>query len=344
MPDNLDKIDSAHSSKATSEESKPSIPVPDSVMRQIARTILSNTIVLGCDYLATSMPFGMALKAEALVQKPTWRDLLKRKEWKDSYKRTWGVLKYGFYPTFLLEVAVSEAAKRTRSPMLASYSDLIIPTLISAGTAPASSIVAINTRYKLQLDLLQLYRQKGLSGVTKLTGGPISVGIREGLCFYALHHKTSDFAQRIADNSAQYQSVSSLYRKSDGNPTWVSKLLATSSDGLAMLAAQPLTIFAANAATFKYQLQQQPDLMPKKPKLTSPLALIRWQLNFARYVCHNIVEEGKKTGLSPFKSFAPGVVVRTGSLLGTLTVFKYCLDPVTQAVSENITHRRRLNI
>lgn len=304
----------------------------DNYHKRIVQSIVSNTIVLGLDYVATSMPFGMALKAEALVRKPQWNDLLQWREWKDAYKRAWNVLKYGFYPSFLLGVATSEATKQLDSPIMARYGDFIMPGIINMATAPASSLVSINTRYHLQLDLIRLYRQRGMSGVSALTGGVCCIGLREALCFHALHHNSNVLAKRIADGGAAYRTTAFVFRKQDGNPTIFSKLLASFPDGLAMLAAQPLTIFAANAAVCKYRIQQDVSLMMAKPKLTSPISLLRWQWKFGQFVCQSIVEEGKKSGLSFFKSFAPGVVVRTSSLLGTLTVFKYALEPVTEGV------------
>ncbi|MDR3491969.1 MAG: hypothetical protein P4M12_08015 [Gammaproteobacteria bacterium] len=325
------------------KESKSPAVAPDSASRQVAQTVLSNTIVLGADFATTSMPYGMALKAEALVRRPVWTDFLRRNEWIGAYKRTWGVLKYGFYPTFLLEVAATETTKQLGSPTIAHYSDILMPAIIGAGTAPAVSFAAINARHNLQLDIAQVLRAQGVRGVTRLTGGPSAIGLREAICYKALHHDTSDLALRIADSSSAYQLTSFLFKNKDNKPTLLAKLVASSPDALGLLVTQPLTMFAVNAGIQKFHLQQQPNTTDQKPKVTSPFALLKWQAGFLQNIGRSIMTEGKSHGLSKVLSFSPGAVARTASLFGTLTVFKYALEPAKTVVADNITHRKPKN-
>src|SRR5436189_434431 len=81
--------------------------------RNVSQTLISNTIVLGLDFLATSKLYGMALKAEANVKPPKLRDFGKLSEWRSAYRLTWDVLKFGFWPTFLVETAASTVASET---------------------------------------------------------------------------------------------------------------------------------------------------------------------------------------------------------------------------------------
>lgn len=313
-------------------ESKPS--AANKAFRRISQTVIANTVMLGADFACSSMPYGMALKAEALVKSPKFSDLFKLSEWRGAYARSWSVLKWGFYPTFLAEVAATESVKQLGSPALTYYSELFMPGIIGSLTAPAVSFAAINTRFKeAKLDLVQVAREQGVAGVKINSAGFVAIGIREAACYYALHNDTSKTAQAIADKMQ-----SPLFRDKDGKPTRASKWLAALPDAALLAASQPLTMFAVNAATLKYQRMQQPG-QPKKPKLRSPIALLTFQMQFMQDVCRQITQEGRQSGLSTFFSFSPGFVVRTSSLFITLSVFKYGLDPVMQLVGNNITHR-----
>lgn len=313
------------------EEVKQPQDIEESDLRRIAHKIISNAIVLLCDYGATSMPYGMALKAESLVEKPKLRDFVKPAEWVGAYKRTWGVLKYGFWPTFLLEVAAAETTKRYGTPFMAAWADTVMPGVIGAGTAPAVSFAAINTRFKTNLDVWQVLRTQGVSGVTRYTGGAVVLGAREALCYQIFHHDSSPWAKIIADKTG--------LKNKDGKPNLFATLLASTPDGLGLLATQPMTMFGVNSAIRKYMLQQS-GALAQKPGLTAPAALLKWQLQNALEVCRLIQSEGRSHGLNSFFSFSPGVVARTASLFGTLAVFKHCLPVAEQVVHDHVTHRK----
>jgi hypothetical protein len=313
--------------------------IRDSAARRITQTVLSTSMVLGADFVTTSMPYGMALKAEALVRRPLFSDLLLKSEWVGAYKRSWGVLKYGFYPTFLVEVAATETTKQFASPKIAQYSDTIMPAIIGAGTAPAVSFAAINARFNLQFDILHVLKTQGFKGVSRLTGAPGIIGIREAICYKALHHDTTAFAKRIANASSNSHIMSSLLKNKDGNPSPVARIIASTPDAAGLLLTQPLTMLAVNAGIHKYAKQQHPNVA-EKPTIASPVALLKWQLGFWQEICSSIICEGKKHGLSQRLSFAPGIAARTLSLFGTLGVFKYAMEPSKQLVAETITHRK----
>ncbi len=306
----------------------------NSPFREITKGVIATSIVLGIDYSTTSMPYGMALKAEALVKSPQWGHLLQRSEWKEAYTRSWSVLKYGFYPTFLLEKAATETTKHFGTSTIADYSDLVMPGLVGMGTAPAVSFAGINARYGTQLDVLQVLRTQGIRGVTRLTGGAGTIGVRELTCYQVFHHDTSEQAKYIANAGG-----SRLFKRQDGTPTIVSTAIADIPDGLALLATQPLTMFAVNAAKHKYAALLQPNAT-QKPSITAPVALLKYQLEFLQQICSEIMKEGKTHGLNRFLSFSPGIVARTVSLFGTLSVFKYCLGPAEKVVADNVTHRK----
>lgn len=312
-------------------------PEKQTVARDLACTIAANTTALAIDFTLNGGPYGIALAAEATVKKPTVHDLLKLSTWRNGYANTWGVLKYGFYPTFLLEVALSEAGKQVNSAAFSNYSDMFMPTLVGMGTAPAVSVAAINERFQMNQDLLQVIKQKGLGGLKKISAGATPIGLREGLCYYALHHDTSPWATHIA-SVAQYSCVSFFFSRQDGQPTLFTKSLVSLPDVACVLAGQPLTVLAVNAAITKFTLQQQPARTIGNTAGYFQTRLLFWEL-----VCNTIIAQGKKSGLSPIKSFLPGTWLRTASLLGTVGVFKTCLEPTKSWIHDNITHRQLSN-
>lgn len=307
--------------------------------QDIASTVSANTIALGIDFALNGGMYGIALAAEANIKKPAIQDLLKLNTWRHGYANTWGVLKYGFYPTFLFEVALSEAGKKVNSESFAKYSEFVMPSIVGMGTAPSVSITAINERFNLHFDLPQVIKQQGISGLKKLSAGATPIGLREGLCYYALHHDTSTLAQKFA-NSMQYPLISSLFRRENGEPTLFTHGLVTVPDAACVFAGQPLTVLAVNAAITKYHLEHA-NKIDKFAGTNS--GYYQTRLLFWKMVCGNIIEQGKKSGLSTVKSFLPGTWLRTLSLFGTVGVFKTCLEPTKELIQENITHRHDRN-
>lgn len=320
-----------------SSDHNPEAPQPkkSTALRDILCTVSANTVALGIDYALNGGAYGIALTAEANIKKPSISDLLKLNTWRHGYANTWGVLKYGFYPTFLFEVALAEAGKKVNSATFSRYSEMVMPTIVGMGTAPSVSITAINERFNLRYDLLQVVRQQGFFGLKKLSAGATPIGLREGLCYYALHHNTSPLAKRIANNM-HYPAISFLFRRENGDPTLLTQSLVTVPDAACVLAGQPLTVLAVNASITKYQLQQTNKI---DYPVGTTASYFQTRVLFWKMVCENIIEQGKKSGLSPLKSFLPGTWLRTASLLGTVGVFKTCLEPTKEFIQEHITHR-----
>lgn len=314
---------------------------PKSSARDISRTILANTGALIIDFVVNGIPYGQALQAEAKVQKPPFRDLLNWNRCLSGYKTTWGVLKYGFYPMFLAEVALAEVCKQSESPTLHFWSTSLMPGLLGMGSAPAVSQAAINAHLShtdgpkaLKIDLLEVAKKQGLKGVVKLTGGAVPIGVREALCYRALHHDTSPIARNIATTAHRYQFFSAVLRKQDGNPTIVARSIANIPDALSIFAGQPLTMLAVNASIHKYHLMQQPTSLNSKTS-----SYLTRRIEFWKQVIQQIMKEGKKSDLSAIRSFSPGTVLRTVSVLGTVGVFKTCLEPLETLVGQHVTHR-----
>lgn len=302
--------------------------------KDLASTVAANTVALGVDYFLNGGPYGIALVAEANVKKPTINALLQAHTWSNGYAKTWSVLKGGFYPTFLCEVFLSEASKQLNSANFSHHLELFMPTLVGMGTAPAISLAAINERYGTKFDLFKTLRSQGVRGAAKLSAGATPIGVREGLCYYALHHDSSSWAKQIAAITEE-SALAFLFHRQNGEPSLLSQCLAAAPDATCVFVGQPLTVLAVNAAITKYQFNQHAN------DVVNNGSYLRNRISFWQAVHQNIVTKGQQSGLSPLKSYSPGIWLRTLSLFGTVGVFKTCLEPTKEWIQSNITHNKR---
>jgi hypothetical protein len=276
----------------------------ETTLSDIPAKIASTSLVLAADFFANGGSYGFCIKAQAHVKPVTLSELCKPSEWFKAYGRTWNVLKYGFYPMFLTEVALSEAMKQVVPTSHAHYSDFIMPAVVGIGVAPAASVAAINEKFPSQkpLNLITQLRNGGIRAVTAKTGGVSPIALREALFYYAVH-----------DDSK--------------NP------FAYAFDISAILLGQPLSMFATNAAILKHQEQ-----INSPQPLASKSFFLQTRLSFWLRVCELIISEGKKSNLSTPQSFAPGAFMRSITLLGTYGIFRLCSKPAEDTVNTLVTN------
>lgn len=305
------------------------------ITQNIFREIIANTATLGVDFVVNGGTYGMGFVAGAKVQATNLAALSSLRSWLNGYTVTSRVLKYGYYPAFLVQVGLVEGVKHSGSGFINQHSDAIMPALVGVLTTPACSIAAINeSTPNANLRLMEMLKKTGLRSVLHVSSGMTPIALREMLCFQALHHDTTTWAQQIADSSAAYPRTSIAFRRQDGSATPLSHCLASVFDVVAILAGQPLSTLASQAAILKHQRSLQPATTPSTGMLSS-------RLTFWRDTCKQIVEKGKASGLSPIRSFAPGTAIRTFSLLGTLGVFNICYPIFDKRADELLRMRNR---
>ena len=73
--------------------------------KEIATKLIANTMTLAADYVVDGGTYGISFNASAAVKEVPLKELLKPRIWIQGYYTTWQVLKFGFYPAFLAEIA-----------------------------------------------------------------------------------------------------------------------------------------------------------------------------------------------------------------------------------------------
>lgn len=301
--------------------------------KEIATKVIANTITLVGDFVVDGGTYGLGFTASARVKEVTFKELRDPRVWLRGYHTTWQVLKWGFYPAFLAEVAAAEAGKHFKSPISSELTETLMPGLVGTLITPASSLAAINQLRPLdqQLNFTSLLRTEGLRGISRVSAGATVIGLREWLCFWGLHHPSHLWSNAIAESSQKYHFLSTLFSRQDGSPTIAAKGIVAFVDISAILASQPLSILASNAAIYKSKQFGAPVVSQ---------SYLASRATFWSGVTKQIITEGEKNGLSPARCLGPGFAMRMTSFVGMYTLFKNGYKPIEDFTRENITFKK----
>jgi hypothetical protein len=308
-------------------DTQPTIPTP-SAMERILLQLSTTTILLIGDFLLNGGTYGMSLEAGAEVKKVTLRHLTQPSNWQNGYARTWQMLKFGFYPVFLFEVVCAETGKALGTAAFSHYSDFVMPGLVGVLIAPSMSFSALNQLHdkKFHADFLHILKTEGVRGITRRSAGGTLLGLREALSYKALHHDTSAWEKSLVTHTEKYSLFSFLFRGKDGNPTPVAKGFVSIFDLGLIMAGQPLTTLAINAAIYKNrQTYSANSLTPREYGVS--------RINFWRGTWQLIVD---KSGSKPWQGLFAGSSLRFASLAGMLGIFKYGSAPVESFVQRHL--------